>query len=85
MGMGLPISRTIIEAHNGRIWAENNGSGRVSFHAARRGRGSGEINVNESIVQIVDDDPYFLAVTARLLRASGFTVRTYSSASEFLA
>ena len=28
MGMGLPISRTIIEAHNGRLWAENNhGSG----------------------------------------------------------
>jgi two-component system, LuxR family, sensor kinase FixL len=28
MGMGLPISRTIIEAHHGRLWAENNhGSG----------------------------------------------------------
>ena len=24
MGMGLPIARTIIEAHNGRIWAESN-------------------------------------------------------------
>jgi PAS domain S-box-containing protein len=24
MGMGLPISRTIIEAHGGRIWAESN-------------------------------------------------------------
>ncbi|HME05793.1 MAG TPA: ATP-binding protein, partial [Bryobacteraceae bacterium] len=24
MGLGLPISRTIIEAHGGRIWAENN-------------------------------------------------------------
>ncbi|GFE85179.1 hypothetical protein GCM10011488_01330 [Steroidobacter agaridevorans] len=24
MGMGLAISRTIIEAHNGRLWAENN-------------------------------------------------------------
>ena len=28
MGMGLPISRTIIEAHGGRLWAESsNGSG----------------------------------------------------------
>jgi PAS domain S-box-containing protein len=31
MGMGLPISRTIIEAHKGRIWAENRNEGGASF------------------------------------------------------
>ncbi|HUI82649.1 MAG TPA: ATP-binding protein, partial [Candidatus Binatia bacterium] len=31
MGMGLPISRTIIEAHNGRLWAENRIPGGASF------------------------------------------------------
>ncbi len=31
MGMGLPISRTIIEAHVGRLWAENNKEGGASF------------------------------------------------------
>ena len=31
MGMGLAISRTIIEAHNGRLWAENLNDGGASF------------------------------------------------------
>jgi C4-dicarboxylate-specific signal transduction histidine kinase len=32
IGMGLPICRSIIEAHSGRIWAENNESGGAMFH-----------------------------------------------------
>jgi two-component system sensor kinase FixL len=31
MGMGLPISRTIIEAHRGRLWAENRSGGGAVF------------------------------------------------------
>ena len=31
MGMGLPISRTIIEAHGGRLWAENKNEGEHRF------------------------------------------------------
>jgi C4-dicarboxylate-specific signal transduction histidine kinase len=31
MGMGLPISRSIIEAHGGRLWAESTGTGGTIF------------------------------------------------------
>jgi signal transduction histidine kinase len=32
MGIGLAVSRTIIEAHGGRIWAENNKAGGATFN-----------------------------------------------------
>src|SRR5262249_46662920 len=32
MGMGLSVSRSIVRAHEGRIWAENNQEGGASFH-----------------------------------------------------
>jgi two-component system sensor kinase FixL len=32
LGLGLSISRTIITAHRGRLWAENNEAGGASFH-----------------------------------------------------
>jgi FixJ family two-component response regulator len=38
-----------------------------------------------SIVRVVDDDVSFLRAVARMLRASGFVVKTFASASEFLA
>jgi two-component system, LuxR family, response regulator FixJ len=36
------------------------------------------------IIHVVDDDPSFLVAVTRLLRASGYSVRTFSSAEEFL-
>jgi FixJ family two-component response regulator len=43
------------------------------------------MNETKPTVQIIDDDASFLVAISRLLRASGFTVKTFSSAIEFLA
>jgi FixJ family two-component response regulator len=43
------------------------------------------MGVTKPTVHIVDDDMSFLAAISRLLRASGFAVKTFSSASDFLA
>jgi FixJ family two-component response regulator len=40
--------------------------------------------MTEPTVHVVDDDPSFLLAIARMLRASGFRVATYSTAREFL-
>ena len=37
------------------------------------------------LIRVVDDDPSFLKAVARFLRASGFAVKTFASAAEFLA
>ncbi len=53
LGLGLSISRTIVAAHGGRIWAENNADGGASVHclfpaAARAYGGSAEACADET-------------------------------------
>ena len=42
------------------------------------------MSVPEQVVRIVDDDTSYLAATARLLRAAGYRVETFSSTAELL-
>ncbi len=43
------------------------------------------LSIMATTVHIVDDDASFLAATSRLLRASGFQVKTFAAANDFLA
>ena len=44
MGVGLSISRTIIEAHGGRIWAKANASGGTTFYFTLAAVDEGDVN-----------------------------------------
>ena len=43
------------------------------------------MSLHTAVVHVVDDDPSFLTAVSRLLRASGFTVRTFDSAADLLS
>jgi two-component system response regulator FixJ len=43
------------------------------------------MNEAAPIVHVVDDDTSFLTAVARMLRASGFSVKTFGSSAQFLA
>jgi signal transduction histidine kinase len=52
MGMGLPISRSIIEAHGGKIRAENNsnlGGARFTFHLPAMNARKSRKKINEAV------------------------------------
>ena len=80
--MGLSISRSIIEAHGGRLWAAENQPRGAVFHFALPAATTHERS--ECIVFVVDDDPLVRDSVADLLDSAGFTVQTFGSAAEFV-
>ena len=91
MGIGLSISRTIIEAHGGRIWATRNEDAGLSVQFAlpteefRAGRRHGAMSPERGVVFVVDDDTSVRDALQNLLRSVGLYVQASANAQEFLS
>lgn len=85
LGMGLSISRSIIEAHGGVMGALNHpeGGGLLLFSASRVFRRPG-VNPSAPVVYVVDDDLSVRRSLARLIQSAGFPVETFPCGEEFL-
>lgn len=59
--------------------------GRRGGESFGREREGSAVSANRPVVFVVDDDAAFLAGATRLLRASGYAVAPFASATEFLA
>ena len=82
-GVGLYISKNIVEGHGGKIWAENNADGKgATFYFTLPINKSISHNANDNSdkqkkILIVDDELDVITVLKKVLEQGGFNVDSY--------
>jgi two-component system, sensor histidine kinase ChiS len=87
-GLGLAICREIIEAHNGKIWAENNAIGtdfKFTLLKYKDNKTENEISENKKInILMIDDEPTCLISMEMILYNSNYNLKTIDNPKDGL-
>ncbi len=83
-GLGLTITRAIIEQHGGRIWAESaNGTG-ATFHFTLPGHLAEATPADRPLVLVCDEDVASASAIHAMLERNGYAAAVCSTEDEFV-
>ena len=83
MGMGLPISRSIVESHGGKLWSKANIGPGATFGFTIPREPDHQRDQNQTVF-IVEDEAALRDAISLVIQTMGLSARCFSSAVEFL-